>query len=200
MTRRHVGWVTLFCLAAFGGACAPPKEASTGSEAPVQKEPSAGSEAPVQKEPSTMTIKLDCTMSVAPSLRVGEPVELRFQLSNPTEQPLFVLKWQTPLEGLFGRHLEVTGDGVEVPYQGPMKKRGDPQASDYVTIAPGASAEATVNMSLAYDMQQPGRYRIAFRNELMDVTADKAEVPGKLAQLHATPVQCPAVETTIVAP
>jgi hypothetical protein len=53
---------------------------------------------------------------------------------------------------------------------------------------------------LAYDLQQPGRYRIAFRNELMDVIADRGEVPRTRAELRALPVQCPAVETTLVAP
>jgi hypothetical protein len=197
---RHVGSVALLCLAILGGACAPQKETSAGSQAPVQKDPPAGSQAPVQKEPSTMEMTLDCTMSVAPSQRAGQPVELRFRLSNPTAQPLFVLKWQTPLEGMFGKNLQVTRDGVEVPFQGPMKKRGDPQASDYVTVPPGEPAEATVDVSLAYEMRQPGRYRIAFRNELMDVTAAKEEVPRTLAQLRSLPVQCPAVETTVVAP
>lgn len=200
MTRRHVGWVALFCLALFGGACAPPKETSAGSDVPVQSEPPAGSGAPGQKETPAMAMRLDCTLSVGPSLRAGAPVELRFQLSNPTAQPVFVLKWQTPLEGLFGNNLQVTRDGVEVPYQGPMKKRGDPQASDYVAIAPGASVEGTVNVALAYDLAQPGRYRIAFRNELMDVTADQREVPRTLAQLRPLPVQCSAAETTLAAP
>ncbi len=197
MTRRHIGWFALFCLAVCGGACTPPKDTSAGSAVPGQ---SAGSAVPGQKETPDMGMKLDCTMSVGPSLRAGEPVELRFRLSNPTTQPVFVLKWQTPLEGLLGHNLEVKRDGAEVPYQGPMLKRGDPQTVHYVEIAPGASTEGTINVSLAYDLGQPGRYRIAFRNELMDVTANKGDVPRTLAQMRPMPVQCAPVETTVVAP
>jgi hypothetical protein len=127
-------------------------------------------------------------------------VEVTFRLSNPTAQPLYVLNWHTPLEGLRSNCLEVTRAGTEIPYQGPMFKRGEPEAHQYVEIAPGASVEAKIEASLAYDFQQPGTYRIAFRGPVMDVTPQQAEVPRLLAQHHAVPVKCPAVETTIVAP
>jgi hypothetical protein len=137
---------------------------------------------------------------VAPRFKVGEPVMLRFQLTNPTARPLFVLDWHTPFEGLLNNFLQVTRDGVDIPYQGPMLKRGDPTAEDYVSIAPGASADATVEASLAYDFTQPGHYRIAFRNELLDVATKQAELPHTRDGFRAMPVQCPAVETTIVTP
>jgi hypothetical protein len=137
---------------------------------------------------------------VAPQLKVGEPVQVTFRLTNPTAQPLFVLDWHTPLEGLLSNCLEVTRDGTEIPYQGPMFKRGNPEASDYVTLAPGGSAENTIEAQLAYDFSQPGTYRIAFRGPLMDVATQQAEVPRPLAQHRAVPVQCQAIETKISAP
>jgi hypothetical protein len=143
---------------------------------------------------------LECAMSVSPRGRVGEPVELVFRLRNPTAQPLYVLNWHTPLEGLLSNCLKVTRDGVEIPYQGPMFKRGDPDADSYVTLAPGGSAEEKIEASLAYDFSQPGTYRIEFRGPLMDVATQEAEVPRPLARHSAVPLQCPAVETTIVAP
>jgi hypothetical protein len=145
-----------------------------------------------------MATTLDCTMSVPPSLKVGEPVELRFQLTNPTAQTLYVLEWHTPLEGLLNNFLQVTRDGTEIPYQGPMLKRGNPSAEEYTAIPAGKSVEATVEASLAYDFKQPGHYRIAFRNELMDVTANQSEVPHPLDRFQPMTVKCPAVETTIV--
>jgi hypothetical protein len=144
--------------------------------------------------------KLDCTMSVSPRLKTGEPVELRFQLGNPTAQPVFVLEWHTPLEGLLANFLQVTRNGQEVPYQGPMMKRGDPGAEEYVAIQSGASVEATVEVSLAYDFTPPGHYRIAFRDQLMDVVTNQAEVPRPRERFQPLPVRCPAVETTIVTP
>ncbi len=147
-----------------------------------------------------MAATLDCVMSVPASVRAGGPVELRFQLTNRTAQPLYVLKWRTPLEGLMGKDFQVTRDGTEVDFLGRMVKRGNPPADAYVTIAPGASVDAKVDLSQAYEMKQPGRYRIAFNGELMDVVEKQAEVPRSLEQLQSRPVSCPAVETTLTAP
>jgi hypothetical protein len=141
-----------------------------------------------------------CELSVAPQLKVGEPVNVTFRLTNPTAQQLFVLDWHTPLEGLLSNCLEVTRDGTEIPYQGPMFKRGNPEASDYVILAPGVLSERTIEAQLAYDFSQPGTYRIAFRGPLMDVATQQAEVPRPLAQHRAVPVQCQAIETKISAP
>lgn len=58
-------------------------------------------------------------------------MELLFRLSNSTSQPLYVLTWHTPLEGLLNRCLEVSRDGTELSYRGEMMKRGAPVASSY---------------------------------------------------------------------
>lgn len=143
---------------------------------------------------------LACTLSVAPRVRAGEPLMLRFQLTNRTGQPLYVLDWHSPLEGLLSRMLQVTRDGQDVPYRGPMVKRGDPGAEDYRAVAPGASVEESIDVGLAYETAAPGRYRIAFAGPLLDVVTDAAEVPRPLDRHQAVPVQCPAVETERLAP
>ncbi|HYO59200.1 protease [Archangium sp.] len=206
MTRGYIGWVALFCLAFNSSACAPRKEtseqkaASDQKGAPEQQPAPARQTASEQKENPAMAKTLDCTLSVPPSVRAGEPVELRFQLTNRTAQPLYVLTWRTPLEGLLGNDFLVTRDGAEILYQGRMVKRGNPRAEDYVTLTPGASVDAKVELSLAYEMKQPGRYRIEFRGPLMDVAQKQSEVPRPLEQFQPLPVQCPVVETTITAP
>ncbi len=147
-----------------------------------------------------MATTLDCALSVPSSVRAGDPVELSFRLTNRTAKPLFVLSWRTPLEGLRGNDFQITRDGTEIPYQGPMAKRGNPSAESYVTLAPGASVDAKVELTLAYEMNQPGRYRIEFRGTLLDVAENQADVPRTLDQLKSTPVRCPVVETTVTAP
>ncbi|MFL5350446.1 MAG: protease [Hyalangium sp.] len=145
---------------------------------------------------------LQCTLSVNPILKAGRPVEVTFKLSNSTAQPQYVLNWNTPLEGLKNNILEVSrvGTDTELPYQGPMFKRGEPAADNYVTVPPGGSVEGKIDASLAYDFSQPGPYRIAFRGPILDVTTKQAEVPRALAQHRAMPVECPTIETTISAP
>jgi peptidyl-Lys metalloendopeptidase len=204
MTRGNGRWVALCCLAL--GACASRKETSEPPPAPAQQQPAPAQQQPQQPAPQptqenpTMAATLDCVMSVPPSVRAGGPVELRFQLTNRTAQPLYVLKWRTPLEGLMGKDFDITRDGTEVAFMGRMVKRGNPPAEAYVTIAPGASVDAKVDLSQAYELKQPGRYRIAFNGELMDVTDKQAEVPRPLEQLQSRSVSCAAVETTLTAP
>jgi peptidyl-Lys metalloendopeptidase len=202
MTRGYGRWVALCCLTLSAGACAPRKETVEPKPAPAPQQPAPAPQAAPepQKENPAMVATLDCVVSVPASVRAGEPVQLRFQLTNRTAQPLSVLKWRTPLEGLMGKDFQVTRDGTEVAYQGRMVKRGNPSADAYVTLAPGASVDAQVELSQAYEMKQPGRYRIAFHGELMDVVEKQAEVPRSLEQLQSRPVSCPAVETTLTAP
>lgn len=49
-----------------------------------------------------------------------------FTLENLSDETVYVLKWFTPLEGLFGDIFRITRDSEEIPYTGPMVKRGDP--------------------------------------------------------------------------
>ena len=145
-----------------------------------------------------MSESLSCSLSVRELLAVGEAVKLLFRLSNSTSQPLYVLTWHTPLEGLLNRCLEVSRDGTELAYRGEMMKRGAPVASSYVTLAPGASVEATVELSQAYDFTVPGKYRIEFPGPLMDVATTKADVPHPPGKAQPMEVRCPPVETTII--
>jgi len=153
------------------------------------------------KEVPAVSTKLECSLSVPPRLRVGEPLMLRFRLTNRSAQPVYVLNWLTPLEGLLGDFLKVTRGETAIPYQGPKVKRGDPEAEEYVTLAPGGTAEAELEVTLAYELTLPGRYRIAFSREgLMDVTTNPSDVPRPLAKHRAFPLRCPAVETELAAP
>jgi hypothetical protein len=149
------------------------------------------------KEDKPQAQVLACELKAPSSVHTGDPVNVELRLTNRTGQPLFVLGWRTPFEGLFGNDWLVTRDGVEIPYKGPMAKRGDPEAEDYVTLAPGGVADAEVEVSLAYDMKAPGRYQVALRGPLMDVTTAQAEVPRPLAQHKAMALQCPVLEIEV---
>lgn len=178
---RAIG-AALLGLSALGAACA-----SSNGEV-IVKEDKPAAEA------------LACELSAKASVRSGEPVLVKLRLMNRAAQEVFVLGWRTPFEGLFGNDWQVTLNDAEIPYKGPMAKRGDPAADDYMTIAAAGVAEAEVDVSLAYLMKEPGRYKIAFRGPLMDVVTQKAEVPRPLAQHKAMPVACPTIEVEVTAP
>ena len=186
--RRGKLSLTLLCLGVMGGACASRTSESTPPQSAARQEESA------------MATTLTCALSAPQTVKAGEPVEVVFRLTNPTSKPLYVLDWHTPLEGLLNNIFVITRDGTELDYSGPMLKRANPGADDYVAVEPGATVEGKVNAALAYDFTQPGRYQIAFRGQLMDVASEKGEVPHVMDGFRGQPVKCNTVETTVTAP
>jgi hypothetical protein len=124
-------------------------------------------------------------------LEIQAPTSIRFELTNGSGSSLRVLKWNTPLEGWKGTVFRVTRNGEEVPYQGPMLKRGDPQADAYVEIPAGGKADATVDLAEVYDLSRPGTYKVEVDGDLIDVTAGEIPRPRDLHQ--ALPLDCKAV-------
>lgn len=137
--------------------------------------------------------RLEAPTEVTPD----DPVELRFVLENRGERELFVLRWNTPLEGLRGEALAVTRDGLALDYRGPLVKRGDPSASAYIRVAPGAGAENTVDLSRAWDFSAPGRYRVSFPGPVHDCVADAALVPRPRGSHVAAEVDGESIEIVV---
>jgi peptidyl-Lys metalloendopeptidase len=130
----------------------------------------------------------------------GSPTSLRFSLANRTAAPLWVLRWNTPLEGWKGTVLTVTANGTEIPYQGPMLKRGDPGREDYVEIPAGESASATVDLSQVYEVSQPGRYEVKVTGDLHDVAKDGGSVPRPRDRHEAMELRCEEVTLEVKRP
>lgn len=64
---------------------------------------------------TTPRLSLDCTLEMDETYPVGEPVNLRFELHNQTDRPLYVLIWYTPLEGIAGDIFQVARNGESYP-------------------------------------------------------------------------------------
>jgi hypothetical protein len=128
----------------------------------------------------------------------GSPVSLRFELHNQADQPVYVLSWYTPLEGIAGDIFLVTRDGEELSYQGMMVKRGDPDEESYISIEPGKSASAEVELTTGYDLSVPGSYQVQFTNGLQDVTDDASLLPRKQNDHQAQPLSCNSVSFELV--
>ncbi len=203
--RRNLAWLAALSAAAGVTACTPKSaEPPAQAQAPVAAAPPAEAPPPAPTPPApepadVTTPKLECALSVPPKARPGEPVEVHFKLTNRSDMPVWVLTWQTPLEGILGTVFQVTRDGEEVPYQGPMVKRAAPSADSYAAIAPGATVENTVEVTQAWDFKKPGTYRIAFRDTLMDVATRKEDVPRPGGEYRPTPVSCAPVDVTVAA-
>jgi hypothetical protein len=106
---------------------------------------------------------LACVLTAPGSVPLTEPVvPVGFTLRNDGDVALTVLGRQTPLEGMLGNLFAVTLESRRLDYRGPMVKRGPPGADEFVTIAPGSHAHATVDLAEAYGLSSPGTYRVRF--------------------------------------
>lgn len=84
-------------------------------------------------------------------------VTVRFQLRNTSKADLHLLRWGSPFEGAwFGRFIHVTTPQGELPFQGAMKKRGDPSAADYLLLRAGQSTDATLTLDDAFTLPPAG--------------------------------------------
>lgn len=143
---------------------------------------------------------LKYTLKARESYPVGQPVIVGFTLENGSDRTVYVLKWYTPLEGLYGNIFRVTRDGVEIPYAGPLAKRGDPQPDDYVEVRPRSTVSAEVDLAPAYNLSQPANYRVEFDGKLHDIATNKSSLPRTRDKQRGESISGNAVIFRIVAP
>ena len=120
---------------------------------------------------STRAPEIECRLQVPDHVKRGEPVTLVFELVSRDSRPLRILTWNTPFEGWFGRYLRVSLGDQEIPYRGPLVKRGPPEESEYLLLAPGGRIKAEVDLAEVYSLTAIGRYRVVFDGVLHDVTS-----------------------------
>nr|WP_068888772.1 protease [Pedobacter panaciterrae] len=112
---------------------------------------------------------LFATMQMKDSIKVGEPVVLKFIVYNYTDSTNRFCSWHTPYEPLMSKYLEVKdADGIEADYLGPMAKRMmPPPDSSYQYINSGDSIPATVDLLKAYRINKPSKYTIVYTGKNM---------------------------------
>lgn len=144
---------------------------------------------------------LRCTLLAPAQAVAGQPVLLRFSITNSGSAPLQVLRWNTPLEGAwFAPFVEVTRDRRPLAFRGPMIKRAEPRAEDYVRIEGGKSIAAEIDLALPFDLSKPGLYRVQPKLRLHDVFASDGAGPRTRAEHQGADLACPAVEIQLSMP
>jgi hypothetical protein len=141
-------------------------------------------------KPAAPAQPLECLMEAVHPLVAGGPVALRFRLVNRTDGPLWVLRWNTPVEGWRGTIFTVTFQGTDLSYQGPTVKRGDPGREEYVEITPQDSLNVSLDLAEAYDVKRPGQYQVRVTGSLFDVTKDAAAVPRPRGKQQPMALKC----------
>ena len=103
-------------------------------------------------------------ISVAePFLKGSENVVVTFTMTNTSDRPVRLLRWNTPFDGIEGDLFEVARNGEPVPYLGRVYKRGTPGPDDYLFLAAGESRSTVVELSAFYAMRYTGEYQVRFR-------------------------------------
>jgi hypothetical protein len=103
----------------------------------------------------------------------NKPVNATFRLTNLSQDAMRVLKWFTPLEGMWSDCLLVIRNGERVLYDGRLAKRGTPTSDDYVTLEPGEFVEQPIDIDEAYQVSDPGTYNVSLDAEIQAVAAQE---------------------------
>ena len=145
-------------------------------------------------------IHLEAELSIPETVSLCDPVELEFRVTNQSDKAVYLLNWYTPLEGILGDIFQVTYDGQQLSYLGPMVMRAAPLADQYILLEAGESVTAVVDVSTAYDFSRAGHYIIAYKSPRISHAVDEMV---KFAQSvdELSPVEIPSqpVEVEIVA-
>jgi hypothetical protein len=108
---------------------------------------------------------------------IGRPVPIHFILENLSNRALYVLTWNTPLEGLKGKIFRVKRDGADILYEGRMVKRGEPERQDYMRNGPRESISATIDLSQGYNVRVAGEYQVEFVGRIQDIAEEGEALP-----------------------
>ena len=95
-------------------------------------------------------------------LGAADDAVVRITYRNDSAEDLYLVRWQTALQGVEENLFDVRLDGQPVAYTGRLYKRATPGATDYVRIPAGGSVSADVELSSVYDMSRTGEYAIRY--------------------------------------
>lgn len=121
-----------------------------------------------------LTGQLSCHLSVRGPTEQDPGVYAEITLSNGLPDPIRVLRYFTPFEGILGEIFVIYWQDQLLAYNGPMMKRIPPGADDWLLLEPGKELSAQVEISRAWNLSREGKYRLQLRN---DISYRVAEAP-----------------------
>src|SRR5262245_2186471 len=124
-----------------------------------------------------MNPSLRYTLQAHSTYPQGRPIMIGFEMENLSPTEVWVLKWYTPLEGIKGKIFEVRCDGVEMPYEGRMVKRGKPERDDYAHLPGGGAVRADCDLASAYSLPECRECRVKFKGRIHDAVFDARQLP-----------------------
>jgi hypothetical protein len=108
-------------------------------------------------------------MEISDTIKLGDPLELKFIVHNKADTAQQFCKWHTPFEPLMSKYLDVKDEnGVEVDYRGAMAKRiMPPPADSYIKVASKDSLVTMIDLLKGYALSKPSKYTITYSGQNM---------------------------------
>ena len=89
-------------------------------------------------------------------------VACSFEFTNNANQDLYLLKRDTPLEGLYSDFVSVSLDGRPLKYEGIRKLRRTPTKDEFVLLKASESISASVQINGAFSIDTDGLYTVQY--------------------------------------
>ena len=99
-----------------------------------------------------------------------------FEYTNVANEDYYLLKHNTPLEGLRSPFITVSQDGVPLQYQGMYVRRAPPTKQAFVLLKAGKSVTATVQLNDIFTFSTDGLYNIQYAKSLKFILRKKIEL------------------------
>jgi hypothetical protein len=120
--------------------------------------------------PMTLTLQGKLTHSFTNS-----SLQVHFELFNPTNQPLYVCHYRTPLESLQNKSvfkIVNTANNETLLYCGQMRKRLAPGPNNFLKVDAGSSISNTIDIAEGYEVANRNDYTIDIDNSTWRARTD----------------------------
>jgi len=118
-----------------------------------------------------------------------ESVPVNVSITNQSKAGVKILRWLTPFDGVKEDLFVVTLDGKPVEYIGAHYKRAAPTEKDYITIRPGETFEATVDLAGYYDLSKTGFYQVNYEVEAANIFSYQNNLLDQTEELRSSVAQ-----------
>lgn len=124
----------------------------------------------------------ELSLNAEPNYKVNQAIFVTLSVTNKSPMDVQFLKWGTPFDSMPTRDMfsVKNADGQSLSYQGPMVKRGKPEAGDYVTIKSGQTLKQAMDISKAYDIRASGAYHVQYKESYPSLKDNVLEKDGGL--------------------
>lgn len=129
-----------------------------------------------------------CQLTADTNQSISQGIWVTYSITNTSAEPVFLLPWNTPLEGFMSKLFIITDEqNNQLSYQGPMVKRSMPTQEDFIVIASGETISTRLDLKLAYHFEKT-QYQLSLFTK---------EVPIIFNQQSHTIQLCQGNQTTI---